>query len=215
MPNFDLDINPVLVEQLPPDKRYPSNISLIQALSKPLQWAHDLLFKSYYEGPTCPDYSPGIWNKYQQVIYQKKVYESLIDNNMDLPTVETWQLVQDNFIGVKERILYNGGKLVLEYALNKEYDTVFRQPPAVSDIYIDNLPASIVGFLVGETEPFCSSVGQTTSSDAIGPGLPFVYLNNFQINIPTAALALTNVQAITNFVNQYIPAGLKFTIVPY
>jgi hypothetical protein len=112
---------------------------------------------------------------------------------------------------LKERILFNGTKLVLEYALNKEYHTTFRQPELVSDIYITNLNPVLDGFFVGNTEPYCSSIGVTTSSDWIGSNWTFVYVNHFQINIPTAAF--TTEQTIRNFVNRYIPASIKFTIV--
>jgi hypothetical protein len=112
---------------------------------------------------------------------------------------------------LKERILYNGSKLVLEYALNKQYGTVFRHPAAQSDIYITQLSSVIDGFLVGNSEAFCSSIGATTSSDFIGSIYTSVYLNHFQINIPTAAY--TTDKAIRNFVNQYIPSSIKFTIV--
>ncbi len=212
---YDVDFAPVSVELLPPDKRSPSNINILLAMLKPLQWIHDLVFGSYYAGPTCPNYAPGTWNKYDQVIYLKHVYQSLIDGNTDLPTTTNWQLIQDNFIGVQERILYNGSKLVLEYALNKQFNTVFRQPNNVSDIYISNIAAVAAGFLVGLTEPFCPSVGATTSSDAIGSISTFVQINNFQINIPAAAYALTNDSAIRNFVNKYVPLSMNFTIQPY
>ena len=216
---FDLNIDPIIVEQLPPDKRYPTTIELHKALMKGLQWAHDLLFGSYYIGSSAPEYSAGSYNYLDQVIYNKQVYSSLIGSNTDAPTVAaSWELIQDNFIGVKERILYCGTKLVLEYALNKEFRTSFRQPPATSDIYLTNLPATKTGFLVGETEPYCSSVGQTTSSDPIGPGIPFTYLHNFEIHIPSAlatALGATYQQTISNFVRLYIPASLNFLIVTY
>ena len=212
---YDLSINPVAIEQLPPDKRYPNNVSFLTALLAPLQWAHDLLFNSYYKGSTAPNYATGVYNYLDQVIYNKQVYLSLIPANTDVPTTSNWELIQNNFIGVQERLLYNGQRLVLEYALNKEFGTTFAQPPGRSAIYITNVAPTISGFLVGITEPNCSSVGLDTASDWIGPTLPFVYLNNFQINIPAAALALTNVQAITNFVNQYIPASLTFIIQSY
>jgi hypothetical protein len=215
MPIYDLDINPVAIEQLPPDKRYPSNIALITGLLAPLQWAHDLIFNSFYVGSSAPIYSPGAYNYLDQVIYNKQVYVSLIAANTDVPTTDNWELIQSNFIGIKERILYNGQKLVLEYALNKEFGTTFRQPPAQSDIYITNVAAIKSGFFVGDTEPNCSSVGLDTSSDWIGSLLPFIYLTNFQINIPAADLALTNVEAISDFVKLYIPASLIFTIQSY
>lgn len=212
---YDFNINDASVEMLPPDKRYLNNVNLIRSLLSTLQWFHDLFFHSYYEGIVPATYAPGIYNYLDQVVYDKKVYLSLINNNSDLPTTSNWTLVQNDFIGLQERVLYNGSKLVLEYALNKEFNTTFRQPPVNSDIYISNDNPSVVGFLVGLTEPYCSSVGRTTSSDAIGPGGPFLYTNNFVIHIPSAALALTNTQAITNFVNKYIPASLKFTIQAY
>jgi hypothetical protein len=212
---YDFDIKANAVELLPPDKRKVSNIRLIWSLLSPLQWVRDLLFGSYFEGATAPGYVPGTVAYLSQVIYDRKVYMSLIDGNTDLPTASTWTLVQNNFIGVKERILYNASKLVFEYALNKEYGTTFRQPTAISDIFITKLSAQQYGFLVGETEPYCSSVGQFTASEAIGGSWTAVYLNHFQINVPAALLSSVTIGHIRDYANQYVPASLKFTIVSY
>lgn len=211
MSKYDFNINNAATESLPPDKRYQKNVTFIQSLLSALQWVYNLFFKSYYEGSTASVYAPGTYNYLDQVRYQKKIYLSLINDNTDLPTTLNWVLIQDNFIGMKERILYNGSKLVLEYALNKQFDATFRQLPSTSDIYISNLPVSTEGFLVGQT--IGSSVGQTLSSGTIGRSIPFIYLNNFQISIPIAIFALTNEQAVRNFVNQYVPAGLNYLIV--
>lgn len=219
---YDVNINQISIELLPPDKRYTKNIAFIQSLLTGVQWIRDLIFGSYYEGAQevgISDYAPGTYNYLEKVIYNKKVYLSLDNNNTAAPTDTTiWLLIQDNFIGIKERILYCGSKLVLEYALNKQFDTVFRQPPNQSDIYIGNLSSTPDGFFIAETEPNCSAVGATTSTDLIGNQLPFVYLNNFQINIPILALDISidaNYKAVGNFVDKYIPASLKYTVVNY
>jgi len=217
---YDININQISIELLPPDKRYTKNIAFVQSLLTGMQWIRDLIFGSYYEGAQeslIEDYAPGTYNYLDRVIYNKKVYLSLDNNNTVVPTDTTlWLMIQDNFIGVRERILYNGSKLVLEYALNKQFGTVFRNPPNVSDIYIGNIGPVVDGFLIGETVG--STVGETTSSDPIGGQLPFVYINNFQINIPILALDISvdaNYKAVGNFVDKYIPASLRYTVVNY
>lgn len=219
---YDVNINQISIELLPPDKRYTKNIAFIQSLLTGVQWIRDLVFGSYYEGAQevgITDYAPGTYNYLDRVIYEKKVYLSLDNANTAAPTDATlWLLIQDNFIGVKERILYCGSKLVMEYALNKQFGTVFRQPNNVSDIYIGNIASIVDGFLIGQTEPFCSTVGETISSDSIGGQFPFVYINNFQINIPILALDISidaNYKAVGNFVDKYIPASLRYTVVNY
>ena len=214
---YDININPVIIELLPPDKRKSNTLQLVNALFSPLQWARNLLFDTYYNGLTVLNYEVREYSYLEQAVYQKKVYSSLIDGNNNLPTDSvTWLMIQDNFIGVKERLLYNGSRLVLEYALNKQFGSVFRQPDNISDIYITNNDPILDGFIVGETDDYCSSVGQTTSSDAIGGDLPYIYINNFTINIPTAVLDLTetgNTESVRNFVNKYIPASIKYEII--
>jgi len=212
---YDINIVPQIVEILPPDKRNTNNQSLLQALLAPLQWAHDALFNSYYTGSTAPSYSAGTYNYLDQVIYLGQVYVSLVSGNTGLPTTSTWELIQPNFIGVQERMLYNGSNLVLTYALNKEFGTVFRQPPGVSDIYLTNIASVKDGFLVGATEPNCSSVGQTTASAAIGSNWTFMYLTHFSISVPALVLAAMGANQIKGFTALYVPASIKFTIIGY
>jgi len=220
MSKYDFNINNAATELLPPDKRYVKNVTFLQSLMSSLVWLRDLFFGSYWDGSTVAQYSPGSYKYLDQVRYQKKIYSSLINDNTDLPTTSNWLLIQDNFIGLNERSKYNGQRIVLEYALNKEFDSTFRQPQTPSgigdtrsDIYITQLSSSVVGFLIGETTG--SAVGQTTSDDKVGNNNTFIYLNNFQINIPIAIFATTNEPGIRNFVNQYIPSGINYVINQY
>lgn len=117
---------------LPPDKRKPNNISFITCLLSPLQWIRDLWFGSYRTGSTAPAWNSGTtYSKYAQVIYNKVVYESLQDGNTNnTPIIGStyWTAIQQNFIGLSERIIYNGQTLVITYAMNKWFGTTFRQP---------------------------------------------------------------------------------------
>lgn len=218
---FDFDISSAIQQILPPDKRRNNMLAISKALiSAPLQWAHDLLFNTYYLGSSDPNYAPGTYEYQQKVIYNKKVYSSLIDNNTDNPTSSNWILVCDDFTGVSERILYNSTKLIFEYSLNKKFGTTFRQPndpvnPTPSDIYITGLSAVPTGFRVGSTESGSSSIGLSSSGASIGSNYPFSYVNNFTINVPSSVLAAQTSQAIRAFANKYVAAGLNFTITSY
>ena len=122
---------------LPPDKRFTKTVAFVRALLSPIQWVRDLWFGEYRTGTTAFAWSNvAAYQKYNRVLYNKIVYESLINTNTSNPTITTsWMIVQSNFIGLSERILFTGVTLTLTYALNKWFGTVFRQPTGVSDIY--------------------------------------------------------------------------------
>ena len=216
---YDIDFNQQSIDLLPPDKRDPQPLALVKSLLTPVQWCRDLVLGTFKTGSSAPAYSAGTYNKYDKVKYNKSIYEALV-TTANIPTVTTdWMLIQPNFIGVDERIKYNGQKIILEWALNVEFDGVFRQPATGlnSDIYISNIAPVLAGFRIGldESGTSVSSIGQTTSSDSIGGRYPFIQVNNFQINIPAALYALTNDPAIRNFVDKYIPISLNYLIVSY
>ncbi|HXR84328.1 MAG TPA: hypothetical protein VN722_08470 [Hanamia sp.] len=214
---YDVNFNPIAVEQLPPDKRYTNNVATLQSLLNPLQWIRDLFFGSYYGGATCPIYAPGTYNYLDQVIYNKKVYSSLINNNTGAPTTANWELVQDNFIGLQERLLYNGQKLVLEYALNKEYNRVFRQPPNTSDIFINTNPYSAPIFIIGLTEDKSSTVSTIGSSEFVGLSDGVSSRIDSTVNIPSAVYSAQGGKdnIFRNFIDQYMPAGITYKIQTY
>jgi hypothetical protein len=218
---YDFNISSAVQQLVPPDKRRNNLLNIAYSIiAAPLQWAHDLLFNTYLVGSSDPIYSPGTYNYQDKVIYNKQVYSSLIANNTDAPTTSNWILVSNTFIGVQERVLYNSAKLTFEYALNKEFGTTFRQPndpvtPTHSDIYITALAAVPNGFRIGSTNTGSSSIGASSASASIGGTYPFVYLNNFTINVPSAVLTAQTPQAIRAFANNYKAVGLNFTITSY
>lgn len=215
---YDIDYNQQALDISSPDKRDPQPLALTRALLKSIQWSRDLVLGSFKTGSTAPVYSAGAYNIYDQVKFGKSIYECITQGTTNDPTNTTdWRLIQSNFIGIDDRIKYNGQKIVLEWALNLQFDGVFRQPATglSSDIYIGNIAASLAGYRIGQTEAGGSSTGQTTSSDSIGGTYPFVQLNNFQINFKSSLFSLTNEQAVRNFVDKYIPISLNYIIVQY
>lgn len=222
---YDVNFDLFGVQMLPTDKRYNKLVRFVQSLLTPAQWLRDLYGGSYRTGSTASAWSNGAtYAKYAQVKFNKQVYQSLEDGNIgntpsNSPT--KWALVQENFIGVSERILYGGQKLTLEYALNKWFGTVFRQPNLVSDIYIGTNVIPVPAFIVGDTEPFSSTVGRTISSEYIGPTPVLTVTSNFTIYVPEAVYnaldpdMINNERIFRSFADRYVPAGLTYNIETY
>ena len=148
---YDLDLLSKVIEWLPPNKRGVVMGKWVQTLVSQVQY---LVFKMLYDwrtGSTYPNWIPGTYNAGVRVVYKFKIYECVTNGTTTTPPGAGWQLYLDNFIGADERKLFNGQKVVLEYALNSYYQTQFRQPPLVSDIYITNSTQSTQGFVVGES----------------------------------------------------------------
>lgn len=219
---YDINFNQFAVQNIPPDKRYSRMVAWVRILLSALQYLRDLWFGSYRTGSTANPWATGTYAKYDQVKYNKAVYESLIDGNTSNPTtVANWKVVQTNFIGLSERILYSGQKLVLEYALNKWFGTIFRQPPLQSDIYITNDPVGIAFFRSASAEDESSSVSRVGSSEYVINNYSFNVAFNFTIHVPAAVYnaldttGLNNEKIFRAFASQYIPAGITYQIQTY
>jgi len=220
---YDVDLNKIAVQTAPPDKRYPLMVAWLKVLIKPIQWLRDLWMGSYRTGSSAVAWIVGAtYSKYDRVLYKQKVYESLTDNNTDAPYVQSsWMVIQDNFIGVFERVLYTGNKLIFEYAINKYFGSVFRQPPGVSDIYLTVAAKPSSVFIVGGTEQTSSIVYATTSSEFVINSYTFNPFYNLTIHVPLALYnsldpdSLNCEKIIRNYADQYIIAGILYTVVTY
>lgn len=212
---YDINFFAKVIEWAPPFKRFTINVRWLQALAKPIQYLRDKILGDYRTGSAYPQWVAATYAKGARVTFKQVVYESLEDDNADNPPSAKWATFLPSFIAVDKRIKFNGQKLVLEYALNQRFGTTFRQPELISDIYITTIAFIVVGFVVGKTEPYCSTIGETTSSAAIGYSYPFSHVTNFTINIPSAVYATISEAEVRNFVDKIIPAGLNYTITPY
>jgi hypothetical protein len=209
-------------QTLPPDKRFPKMIAWVSSLLTPMQYLRDLLFDSYKLGNTSVQYAPGTYNKGDRVKYNKAIYESLVASNTAAPSDLTkWVKVQDNYVGLDKRIQYNGQKLVLEFALNEWFSTVFRQPNLVSDIFISLAVQHLPVFRSGPIEDVSSTVAPDRSSEFVMNDYQFGARSNFTINIPLSVynaldpIAGNRDGIVRNFVDKYIPAGILYNIATY
>lgn len=222
---YDINYSTLGSQLLPPDKRSKNLTAFVGILLSPVKWLRDLWFGTYRTGASYAQWAIGTtYAKYDRVIYKKAVYESKNDGNVGyLPTVAAhWQQVQANFIGLSERVMYNGQCLVLTWALNKWFGTSFVQPPNTgsSDIYISNntIPASV--FVAG-ADGNSSYVFTDHSPQYVINDYTFAMVTNFTINVPSAVYAaLSDTDAkreaiFRAFVNQYVPAGILYTIQTY
>lgn len=221
---YDINYKELTRRLLPPDKRKPAQKAWLNALTAPLQWLRDLWLGDYRTGSSGVPWLAGTtYQTNDRVTFNGSAYDSLIDNNTGNAPTDTskWVLVQDNFIGVSERVLYNGNMLLFTFAINKYFSTVFRQPPNVSDIYILSYvkPASV--FVIGETEDFSSVVYTTTSSEYIVNEYTFDTYVNMTIFVPQAVYdaldidPLNREKIIRNFADRYIIAGINYNVQPY
>lgn len=234
-----VDIDTLVIQNLPPNKRLPVWMGIIKALASPLKWAMSI-FTQYKEGGVAVYWDVAVtYSIGTRVVYNYAVYESLVASNLgNVPDVDidSWLLVNASFIGANERRLYQGKKLILDYALNQYFkeeldangEVGFRQPddefnPTPSSIYCeDDIPALL-------TFTMYPDAGQ---SDAMFPTYSTKYMTptpvysgaspyQFIVYIPTAVFASINSDAmvadqiVTNFVNRYAVAGTFFTVQTY
>ncbi len=151
-----------------------------------------------------------------------------------------WVKVTDNFIGANERASYSPQKLMFEYALNRWFDTTFRQPSVgTSDIFIGINSNTNTQFFFGQTAtnfffgPATNfTKGPIPLSTFFTPGNSFLLQYDYSIHLPIAVYnALINpliegtvaaghnsplrdgvVSAFANILN---PAGSFYNIITY
>lgn len=151
-----------------------------------------------------------------------------------------WVKVTGNFIGAHERASYSAQKLIFEYALNRWFDTTFRQPVAgVSDIYIGINSNTNRQFFFGQyaSNSFFGPAtnftqGSVPLSNFFSPGNSFLLQYDFSIHVSIAvynALINPSVEAtvaaghnstlrdgvVRAFANLLNPAGSFYNIITY
>lgn len=165
---YDINTDPLAYELMPVEHRDDNTTSLVKALLKAMQWVQNIFFDQYRKGVTYLPYSPGTYNQHDLVLYERKLYVSLEGSNTSLPTDTTkWSIVLQNHVGMNQRILADGSKIKLEYYLNNLYQTTYRQPPNIPDIYVETNTVEPSVFFVGYTEDESSAIGYDGSDDYI------------------------------------------------
>lgn len=221
---YDVNYTSVGQQILPPDKRGTAMSRWVAAVLRPLQWLVDIKLNMWRDGSTAPPYlNSTTYAKGDLVVYRYSVYESQVNGNLGNDPLNTtyWVKAQDNFVGTLERLKYNGNVLVLTYALNKYFGTVFRQPNNVSDIYISANAKPVAVFLVGDTEAQSSKVYYNTSSEFVINAYNFASYTNMTIWVPVAVYnaldtdPINRERIVRNFADRYVVAGITYNIDTY
>jgi hypothetical protein len=218
-------------ELLPPDRREDKFLKWLYSLLKPLQDLKDFVFTGYSDGSAASSYSGATTYTFgQQVKYQGRIYyrnEITDDYSAGITPTNTtyWTLLHNSFIGINERIRFNGQKIILEYALNKQFGTTFQQPPVLSDIWIENKSVVSDAFFIGvdDEDTATVAISDTDSDWFINDDITAddITAANFIIHVPVAvwtALAGTNSERdniILTFVDKYKLFGYDATIETY
>ncbi|MEB0264081.1 hypothetical protein, partial [Mucilaginibacter sp. 10I4] len=193
---------------------------LVDSMKSTIQYLRDAVLGDYRNGSVVGTWVAGTYARGIKINYKKGIYISLVDGNTDEPTkTDTWYMQQQFFIGLDERLAYNGKNLVLTYALNRWFGTTFRQPgTGTSDIYITTNVINANTFVVGKLSAESSWVGFETSSEAITYNSTFGVQYNANINVPSSLYASLGTAAdalLRSFINQYIYLGVTYQIVVY
>lgn len=125
---YSYTVNSVIARLLPPILRQSKHIAWICVLGTPARYNVERMNK-YFDGDGSPDWLIGTsYMKYFTVRWNNNaIYESKVAGNLGImptgdPLSDTnWRKVQDSYIGLNERVRYNGQLIVLQYALNRHF----------------------------------------------------------------------------------------------
>lgn len=221
---YDISTSKFSSDILPIDERTAPNKAALKGLLS--EFSHNWTdVRNYMEGADIFE-GVGLWGagtyvEGDNVIYliDGAVYECIVSTTTTTPsTSPDWKKIQDSFIGANEWQLFGGGKMQLEYALNRRFFTTYVDPyMGTSDIYIVNVVNPIQCFYAGG--PTNSSwVYSDHSSQGVYNDYDWSSITIFTIFVPNAtytALGTEPDKAIRQFVDRFIPSGLTYSIINY
>lgn len=213
---------------LPSAARKDRHRALIDTLLLPLQWLRDLFFDNYVDGFSGPRWNNiDTFTQGNRIRYSDfAVYEAIQNVPAAIPPTDTvyWKKIQEVWIGLRERAKYHGGKLTLEYILNKWFDTQFRQPddaftPTASDIFITTNVLNNDVFITSNS-PYGSTTANTNNTAFVANDYSFTQ-PSFTINVPILtynALASNDgdrERIVRQIADKYITAGVTYNVTTY
>lgn len=246
--NYNFDYNSFADNNVPPAHRKTKILSWFYVILSPLQWLHDWFFTYTVDGllynnfDTATNYSVG------DVVKNFYLNAGTFEGNGDLAiyiciqdttgetcdNVDFWYKIADDSIGLNKYNLIDSKVILLEYALNKVFNTAqipltFNQPSTGvrSDIYIETTTYQNQ-FYVGVTEAESGSAVY-----ANGEALDFVWeLNksdgpanyNFIVWVPQdlydgmdamgASADIAKMQ-VSKIVDKFNLGGMVYDVQPY
>lgn len=217
---YDIDFNKQASDLMPPNKRKPKYLALFRAFVACLGILHLRFFTYYADGflglkwDSSTAYVPGDTVRYNRVVYE------CIQANTNIPPSDPlyWVKILDNYIGVRERLLYNSQKIVFEFLLNKHFEV----PASDPQIYISNIDSGAAQFLLGRSGATSSTLARNSTYQPYYLGRVYsLQIYSFAIYVPNAVFTALNSNTLyaENIVRQiadkYVIAGKLYTVIQY
>ena len=223
---FSVDYNNVWQQNTPQVLRQPIQLAWGNVLLKPLQYLHELIFEDYVNGSQYGTFDiTSAYTLSNRVIYiDRGAYECISGTTAGIVPFNSnfWRKINDNYIGAKERVLYNSQKIIYEYALNRWFQTGVNNPYPGNGIYIETLVTDSTTFLLGSDGPNSSDLVSNSiyAESYLGNGL----INNiydYTIWVPNAVYNALGPNitfrenTIRSVADNYNLAGMQYTVSGY
>ena len=224
---YDIDIAQFIQDVIPNSKRTKEIKAFLNGLLSGFSrtW---LTVLDYMRGADVSSltalWTAGTYFQYEQVIYLPNggVYECVVSSTSQEPSAGSdWVRLLDTFIGVDESKNFTGDNLVLEYALNRRFNSTFNQEPTQSDTYIETVIQPDAMFQIGGDENNSSAIYSDTCTEQVTA--EDTTTSNISMNIKIKTATWTTLGAndakrtatVREFVDRYLTAGIYYGIIVY
>ena len=225
--NYDFD-NEIITEQMDvPVLRQPRNLAWAKVFTAPIQYLWEK-FIDWKDGQEYQSFNAfAVYTRGVRITYTDNVtYEFIFENPLAISGMspdgfpQHWEVVNENFLGSKERIKFTSQLITLEYAINKWFRNTLAVAPT-TQIYIVNTPV-FANFFVGQTGDYSSKVPKLSQYQAeYVPNIPTINAYDFTIMVPVALYTSLGPTAndrekrVRKFVDKYKLSGISYTITTY
>ena len=218
--------------------RNPAFDSWTTALNNQSQIDNNL-FVDYITGSTYSVYNPFVfYSPGNRVIFNNNggdlhngIFENISSSIGQNPfNTNKWLKVNPNYIAAEERVLYNSQKIVLEYALNRNYQIlpIINDPTTWSganhtdQIYIGTNDVVEKRFLMASGGTYSSSMSKTgeiiflNGGQWMGSTYSYVAQYEFTVWVPNLLYypLITNTN-VYNYTKNFVIAGIQFSVSGY
>ena len=227
--NYNVQFDIVAEQISPPIVRKPSYIAWITVLVSVIQGLWDRIFNLYVLGSTAAAYDPAVtYVVDDRVLFTDRgVYKCILSTTGNAPTnIVYWIKDSDNYIGARERVMYNSQKILFEWALNRNFmwPHIYQNYPLHSTgIYIENTPILSNAFLMANSGQLSSVlVNKSLYAQAWLINTPnFSFHSCFTIWVPYALwtpMGISDAEReniVRNYADDYVISGIQYSVLPY
>lgn len=226
--------NKIVAEQIaPPTLRQPKFLSWLYVITKPVQSLWDLIFNDYKDGTTSyydlddTYFLPPlgyVFSVGEVIKYNKSIYICTTSSTYTgFVNLSDFDKLQDNFLGVSERIKYNSQKILFEYAMNTWFSVPNFNIPYPIFITNNFIQAETIFLMGGSSETSSLMANSSINSvDYMGNVPNYIGINfDFTINVPLdlfdtlGTTTINKENTIRQFADKYNLAGTTYNVITY